>query len=69
MGGRAADRTACRNLFFNNVCLDNRDFGLAAGNSKATDNYFSQFALFGNRGQSVGSFNKQHFFFAAPSSP
>ena len=41
-GGRADDRTANGNLFFNNVCRQNRLDGGMAGNSHAKGNYFSQ---------------------------
>ena len=41
-GGRADDRTANGNLFFNNVCRQNRLDGASAGNSHAKGNYFSQ---------------------------
>ena len=41
-GGRAADITAHGNLFFNNICRNNRLDGIMAGNSNATGNYFSQ---------------------------
>ncbi|MEX1049786.1 MAG: alkaline phosphatase D family protein [Akkermansiaceae bacterium] len=42
VGGRASDKTADGNLFFNNVCQDNRLDGVLGGNSRATGNYFSQ---------------------------
>jgi alkaline phosphatase/alkaline phosphatase D len=42
VGGRAVDKTANANLFFNNVCRDNRLDGILSGNSRATGNYFSQ---------------------------
>ncbi|MEX1114140.1 MAG: alkaline phosphatase D family protein [Akkermansiaceae bacterium] len=42
VGGRAADKTANGNLFFNNVCRENRLDGVLGGNSCATGNYFGQ---------------------------
>ncbi len=45
VGGRAADKTAHGNFFFNNVCLENWKDGIWAGNSHATNNYFSQCVL------------------------
>lgn len=68
VGGRAADKTAHGNFFFNNVCVGNRDFGLAPGNSHATGNYFAQFVIHGNGGQAIGTFPKSLLFFASPAS-
>jgi len=42
VGGRADDRTANDNLFFNNVTRYNRLNGILAGNSKGKGNYFTQ---------------------------
>ena len=66
VGGRAANRTAGGNLLFNNVCLDNRDFGLVPGNSNANGNYFSQFVLHGN-GQEITAYKTTSFIFSMPS--
>ena len=66
VGGRAADRTASENLFFNDVCLDNRNLNLVSGNSHATNNYFSQFVIDRNAEKQVGVFNKADLFFATP---
>lgn len=68
VGGRAADKTANQNLFFNNVCLGNRDFGLSPGNSHAVGNFFSQSVIHGNGGQQVGTLGPDLFFFASPDS-
>ena len=66
VGGRAADRTAGDNFFFNNVCADNRDFNLVSGNSRATNNYFSQMVIEGSLEKSGGAFSKANWFFATP---
>ena len=41
-GGRAEDKTANENLFFNNVTRYNRRDGIRAGNRYANGNYFTQ---------------------------
>lgn len=45
VGGRAADKTAHGNFFFNNICRKNRLDGILAGNSSGNDNYFSQIVI------------------------
>ena len=45
VGGRAADKTANANFFFNNICRKNRLDGILAGNSSGNDNYFSQIVV------------------------
>ena len=62
LGGRADDKTAHGNLFFNNVCTENREDGILTGNSKAKENYFSQSVAFGNGKENIG-FNGSAFFF------
>jgi parallel beta-helix repeat protein len=66
VGGRATDRTADGNFFFNNVCANNRDLNLVSGNSHATNNFFSQMVVDGNAGKTAGVFNNANQFFAAP---
>lgn len=62
LGARADDKTAHGNFFFNNVCTENREDGMLGGNSKATENYFSQSAAYGNPKQDIG-FSEKAFFF------
>jgi hypothetical protein len=62
LGARADDKTAHGNLFFNNVCTENREDGMLCGNSKATENFFSQSVAYGNPKQDIG-FNEKAFFF------
>jgi len=62
LGARADDKTAHGNFFFNNVCTENREDGMLSGNSKATENYFSQSVAYGNPKQDIG-FNEKAFFF------
>ena len=62
LGARADDKTAHGNFFFNNVCSENREDGMLGGNSKATENYFSQSVTYGNPKQDVG-FSEKAFFF------
>ena len=62
LGARADDKTAHGNFFFNNVCTENREDGMLGGNSKATENYFSQSVVYGNPKQDLG-FNEKAFFF------
>jgi len=62
LGARADDKTAHGNFFFNNVCTENREDGMLSGNSKATENYFSQSAAYGNPKQDIG-FSEKAFFF------
>jgi len=66
VGGRAADKTANGNFLFNNVCLNNRDFNLVSGNSRATNNYFSQMVIDGGAEKSGGVFSKTNSFFSGP---
>jgi hypothetical protein len=47
LGGRASDKTAHENLFFNNVCGDNRERNIGDGTKHAERNYFTQFVLRG----------------------
>ena len=47
LGGRASDKTAHDNLFFNNLCADNRDRNIGDGTKHAERNYFTQFVLRG----------------------
>jgi len=62
LGARADDKTAHGNFFFNNVCTENREDGIMSGNSKATENYFSQSVTYGNPKQDIG-FSEKAFFF------
>jgi hypothetical protein len=41
-GGRAADKISSSNLYFNNECSRNTDYGIITGNKNAQNNYFSQ---------------------------
>ncbi|NBP90607.1 MAG: hypothetical protein EBU50_05185, partial [Opitutae bacterium] len=41
-GGRAADKLSSSNLYFNNECSRNTDFGIITGNKNGLNNYFSQ---------------------------
>ena len=66
VGGRAADRTASGNFFFNNVCCDNRDLNLVSGNSHATANYFSQFANCGKSEENTAAFHSAARFLVSP---
>jgi len=66
VGGRAGDRTAGGNFFFNNVCVGNRDLNLVSGNSHATNNYFSQLVIVGGAEKSGGAFNQANLIFNAP---
>jgi len=45
VGGRASDMTANQNFFFNNICRENWLNGILAGNSHATENFFSQIVV------------------------
>jgi len=47
LGGRASDKTAHDNLFFNNLCADNRDRNIGDGSKHAERNYFTQSVLSG----------------------
>jgi Right handed beta helix region/Periplasmic copper-binding protein (NosD) len=62
LGARADDKTAHGNLFFNNVCTENREDGMLCGNSKATENFFSQSVAYGNAKQDIGYSEKAFFF-------
>jgi nitrous oxidase accessory protein NosD len=62
LGARADDKTAHGNFFFNNVCTENREDGMMSGNSKSTENYFSQSVTHGNPKQDIG-FSEKAFFF------
>jgi hypothetical protein len=42
VGGRAEDKTANENLFFNNITRYNRREGIRAGNRYANGKYFTQ---------------------------
>lgn len=53
VGGRADDRTANGNLFFNNVCTDNLVTGIAAGQRHGINNYFSQCVSYLNQGDQI----------------
>jgi nitrous oxidase accessory protein NosD len=64
-GGRAPDKTAHGNFFFNNVCRYNRLNGIMAGNSNAKGNYFSQSVVGQNREQDVLT-TPDGFFFNQP---
>jgi len=66
VGGRAANRTANENYFFNNICTDNRDFNWITGNSHATNNFFSQPVIFDHVQQKAGGYNRASSFFATP---
>ena len=41
-GGRAADKLSSSNLYFNNECSRNTDYGIITGNKNGLNNYFSQ---------------------------
>ncbi|MEI6076810.1 MAG: right-handed parallel beta-helix repeat-containing protein [Verrucomicrobiota bacterium] len=69
VGGRAADKTASGNFFFNNVCYGNRDWNLISGNSHATNNYFSQVVIRGSAGKTAGVFKEATWFFSGPAAP
>jgi len=62
LGGRADDKTAQGNFFFNNVCTDNRQDGILTGNSKSKENYFSQSVAFGNGKENIGVSGSPFFF-------
>jgi Right handed beta helix region/Periplasmic copper-binding protein (NosD) len=62
LGGRADDITAHGNLFFNNVCTENREDGILTGNSKAKENYFSQSVAYGNGKENIGVSSSAFFF-------
>ena len=67
VGGRAADKTAHGNFFFNNICRDNRLNGMLDGNTPATGNYFSQNILVHNFVKDVESNkNAKAFYFDIP---
>lgn len=55
VGGRAMDKTAHGNFFFNNICRENRLNGTWDGNSKATGNYFSQNIIMHNREREIAT--------------
>ena len=69
VGGRAADRTAGDNLFFNDVCTGNRDWDVVAGNSHATRNFFSQAVLSGGVERHASAYNPVGQFFTTPTLP
>ena len=62
VGGRADDKTAHDNLFFNNVTRYNRQNGILAGNSKAKGNYFTQCVVSQNVGEDVAAQGSAFFF-------
>jgi parallel beta-helix repeat protein len=66
VGGRAADRTACANFFFNNVCGDNRDVDVAMGNSHATNNFFSQTVIRCGADRPAAPWNPAGAYFTTP---
>ena len=68
LGGRADDKTSHGNLFFNNVCTENREDGILTGNSKAKENYFTQSVAYGNGKENIGV-SPTAIFFNAPSAP
>jgi hypothetical protein len=68
LGGRTDDKITLGNLFFNNVCTENREDGILTGNSKAKENYFSQSVAFGNGKENIG-FSPTAIFFNVPSAP
>ena len=68
-GGRASDKTAHGNFFFNNVCRYNRLNGIMAGNSNAKGNYFSQSVVGQNREQDVLTTPDAFFFNQPAASP
>lgn len=55
VGGRAMNKTAHGNFFFNNICRENRLNGIWDGNSKATGNYFSQNIVMHNRDREIAT--------------
>jgi parallel beta-helix repeat protein len=62
LGARADDKTAHGNLFFNNVCTENREDGILTGGSKAKENYFSQSVAFDNGKENIGVSGSAFFF-------
>lgn len=68
LGGRANDITAHGNLFFNNVCTENREDGMLTGNSKAKENYFSQSVVRENALDNLKT-SESAIFFNVPTSP
>ena len=69
-GGRAADTTANANLFFNNVCRQNRLDGALAGNGHGKGNYFAQCVSGQNHESEISSSESAapHFFSVSPRS-
>ena len=65
VGGRAAEKTAKGNFFFNNVCRHNRLNAILGGNSHATGNYFSQ-SVVGQSGEQDVLTTPDAFFFNLP---
>ena len=65
LGGRADDKTANENLFFNNVAATNRQRNINAGNGNAIRNYFSQTVLPPGVGPE-NQFKESDFFFSVP---
>jgi len=62
VGGRAPDKSANGNFFFNNVCRDNRLDGVLGGNSRATGNYFSQSVVGQNHEGDITPHDASFFF-------
>ena len=62
VGGRADDKTAHGNLFFNNITRYNRRDGIRAGNRYANGNYFSQGIIGQNVDQDIASQQDAVFF-------
>lgn len=48
-GGRDATKIASSNLFFNNECSRNTDYGIGTGNKNGLNNYFSQCLIKDNK--------------------
>ena len=70
VGGRAEDKTANENLFFNNVTRYNRRDGIRAGNRYANGNYFTQCVIGQNVEEDIALHAGAVFFNAiAPKKP
>lgn len=66
VGGRAADRTANDNLFFNNPCQDNCELDWSPGNAHAPGNYFAQSVLGESTAKKAAPVKAGAYFFSLP---
>lgn len=66
-GGRDATKISSNNLFFNNECARNTEYGIGTGNRNGINNYFSQSIVKDNKTMEV-QFNEvaQPFFLNIP---